>query len=688
MIRPKLESLERRALFAAGDLDPTFGNGGIASFDYGDKDQGADVVVQRDGKVVVVGQTGPLSGADYDVLLTRFNTDGSLDPSFGEGGSVVTDFGGRDVARAAALTPDGSIVVVGLSLGTPVSSEQWVVARYTADGDLDPGFDGDGYQKLAVRGGAEGVAVRPDGKAVVVGSSEWGHFGVARFRTDGSLDASFGGDGFVTTTFNQGWSSARVVDFAADGRIVVAGGYSGGGPAGAVVARYLSDGRLDPSFSGDGRSFIEDPYPAPAGISVQPDNKILLLEGDLSFRRLKAGGGYDLTFGQGGVFRLPVAAPQENQFSRDLLRLPDGRLMVSGYAADYHQGAPDTARDVLARVTPDGRLDPTFGGGDGIVALATRRDGLHRTFGALAVAPDGKIVAAGDDTRPSPQEFDFYDDLTAYRFLGDRPVEPPPTGGVIVQAEGGGPFTGAFVSRSNAGYTGSGYVDFSADNGGSAAWNVAGLAGPGDYVVDFRYANGSSSRTLQFEAAPGTPAKNVTFAPTGAWTNWSTVSVPATVGGAGNSLAVVLRTIGSNGPNIDSITVRKTGTPPPAGSTFQAEQATVVGAQVASNTQGYTGTGFVDFLHGTDDSIEWSFDNAGGGRTLTFRYANGSTADRPLELRVNGQVINPRLSFAPTGGWSVWREVGVTVDLAAGINRVKLTSVGNNGANIDVLKVG
>src|SRR5688572_10523013 len=112
IVRANMESLERRALFAAGDLDPSFGNGGIASFDYGDKDHGADVVVQRDGKVVVVGQTGPLSGAEYDLLLTRFNADGSLDPSFGDGGSVVTDFGGRDVARAAAPMPDGSIVVV------------------------------------------------------------------------------------------------------------------------------------------------------------------------------------------------------------------------------------------------------------------------------------------------------------------------------------------------------------------------------------------------------------------------------------------------------------------------------------------------------------------------------------------------------------------------------------------------
>jgi hypothetical protein len=281
-------------------------------------------------------------------------------------------------------------------------------------------------------------------------------------------------------------------------------------------------------------------------------------------------------------------------------------------------------------------------------------------------------------------EFDFLNDATVYRFEGDEPVEPP-GGDVTIQAEDGGPFSGASVSSSHVGFTGTGYLDFAADRGASAAWNVTGLGGPGNYLVEFRYANGSSTRTLELDATPGTPPKQVAFPSTGGWRGWRTLSVPVSLT-AGNSLSLVLRTIGSNGPNIDSITVRGAGPTPPALS-LQAEQATLTGARVASSNGGYTGAGYADFTNSTGDSVEWSFQHAGGRRTLTFRYANGSSSDRPLELRVNGQVIQPRMSFAPTGVWHNWSEVSVTVDLAAGANRVKLTSVGNNGANIDVLKV-
>jgi hypothetical protein len=129
--------------------------------------------------------------------------------------------------------------------------------------------------------------------------------------------------------------------------------------------------------------------------------------------------------------------------------------------------------------------------------------------------------------------------------------------------------------------------------------------------------------------------------------------------------------------------------PPPTGSTtYQAEAATVVGAGRASNQPGFTGTGFVDYAHNSGDYVEFAVNAPSAGNyALDFRYANGGTADRPLELKVNGTAANARLSFPPTGSWTTWKTVTATVSLKAGANAVRLTTAGSNGANLDSLTV-
>jgi hypothetical protein len=129
--------------------------------------------------------------------------------------------------------------------------------------------------------------------------------------------------------------------------------------------------------------------------------------------------------------------------------------------------------------------------------------------------------------------------------------------------------------------------------------------------------------------------------------------------------------------------------PPPTGEQLlEAESATLSGVAVSQSHTGHTGGGYADFSDATGAYIEWAFDaGAAGTRTLTFRYANGASSDRPLELWVNGQVHTPRLSFVSTGGWSSWRTVSVTVQVVAGNNRVRLTSIGSNGGNFDSLTV-
>jgi glucose/arabinose dehydrogenase len=127
---------------------------------------------------------------------------------------------------------------------------------------------------------------------------------------------------------------------------------------------------------------------------------------------------------------------------------------------------------------------------------------------------------------------------------------------------------------------------------------------------------------------------------------------------------------------------------PSAGSIFEAENASLWGAQASNFHPGYTGTGFADYIAGSGDYIEWTFDVPSAGMyTLGFRYGLGASNDRPLELRVNGGVIVNSLSFPPTPSWTDWQYVNANAPLQQGINTVRLTAIGSSGANIDHLRI-
>jgi hypothetical protein len=149
-----------------------------------------------------------------------------------------------------------------------------------------------------------------------------------------------------------------------------------------------------------------------------------------------------------------------------------------------------------------------------------------------------------------------------------------------------------------------------------------------------------------------------------------------------------LRTVAGSISSGASSSATATTTPATVGQVFQAESATRSGPIVGTEHAGFTGTGYADFVGSSGEFLEWTVDAATARTaTLEFRYANGAATDRPIELRVNGSVLNSRLSFGPTGAWTTWRTVSITVDLQAGANKIRLTSVGFSGANIDSLTV-
>jgi len=395
----------------AGVLDPSFGTNGVVTTDLGGSDEARALAVQRDGKIVAAGMTGV--GGRTDFALARYNADGSLDGTFGDGGMVTTGFGAVDIARAIALQTDDKIVVAGSSAAYPKSN--FALARYDVSGHLDPSFGDSGIvvTGFGVMDSAQDLAIQPDGKIVAIGSSCAGStcsIALARYNTDGSLDeSSFGGNGKVTTLVGQR-SGADGVVLQADGRIVVAGYADLGGTESTVVAvaRYKTDGNLDPEFGEDGvvttdfGGFYDHAY----AVIVQRDRKLVvagssgtLPNTDFMLARYNDDGTLDLAFGDGGKVTTDLFGLDD--FAHALVQQPDGKLVVAGVAnptgSEY-----DFA---LARYTSAGELDTAFG----LDGLAVTKVGYSDYCFAVALQRDGCIVVAGKGE----------DDFALIRYLND-----------------------------------------------------------------------------------------------------------------------------------------------------------------------------------------------------------------------------------------------------------------------------
>src|SRR5205814_9617764 len=121
---------------------------------------------------------------------------------------------------------------------------------------------------------------------------------------------------------------------------------------------------------------------------------------------------------------------------------------------------------------------------------------------------------------------------------------------------------------------------------------------------------------------------------------------------------------------------------------YEAESATLSQATVASNHTGFSGAGFVDYTNVAGSSVQWTVNVSSAGTTkLSFRYANGSTADRPMDISVNGSLAMGGVSFPATANWDTWQTVTITATLNAGSNTIKATAVNaTGGPNVDSLE--
>ncbi len=378
------------SLLKDADLDSTFGGDGKVTTDFGENDVGNAVALQKDGKIVMAGRSGPGFGAS-DFAIARYNADGNLDASFGTGGLVTTTFDGDDSGRAVALQKNGKIVVAGSS-SIGFGPSDFAIARYNVDGSLDASFGTGGLVTTTFGGDDSGNALvlQKDGKIVVAGRGDpTFDFAVARYNADGSLDTSFGTGGLVTTNFGGSESQGFAVALQKDGKIVVAG--ISGDPTDFAVARYNRDGSLDASF-GTGGLVTTDFGGDDVGLAValQKDGKIVVAgrggpTPDFAVARYNTDGSLDASFGTGGLVTTNFGVLSSDS-GRAIAIQKDGKIVVTG----------DSGGDfAVARYNRDGSLDSTFNPTGSLPGTVTTNFGGNSFGRAVVIQKDGKIVVAG-----------------------------------------------------------------------------------------------------------------------------------------------------------------------------------------------------------------------------------------------------------------------------------------------------
>ncbi|GAB4144839.1 MAG: hypothetical protein Fur0046_22330 [Cyanobacteria bacterium J069] len=398
-------------LTAEGSLDNSFNSRGTAVLDFRGTQVLRDAVLQSDGKLILVGDS------DSDFAVIRLNLNGTLDNSFAGDGSQSTNFGATETARKVLLQKDGRILVVGESTST-FGSSSFAVARYRTDGSRDTSFSSDGRTSTSLGATAlvNDALLQEDGKLVVAGG-DGSAFTLVRYRTDGSLDRDFGDRGIVRTRISNngvvGFSVAQKVLLQPDGKLLAVGTSNDD----FALIRYNSNGSLDRNFGRSGVRTTDfggffSAVDAVTDAVLQPDGKILVVGtsgGQVALARYNPNGSSDDSFSGNGRQTTNLGS---NSTAKKVLLQPNGKILVL---------AVNNGNAVLLRYNSNGSLDNSF---DGNGRVTTDLDAADNNAD-IALQPNGDIVLAGTDV-------DFSDrDFSVRRYVGDRidvtlgtPIEP------------------------------------------------------------------------------------------------------------------------------------------------------------------------------------------------------------------------------------------------------------------------
>jgi uncharacterized delta-60 repeat protein len=502
-----------------------------------------------------------------------------------------------------------------------------------------------------------GIAVTPEGRFYIAGTAGsrgpgdiTSQVALAAFAPDGTID-------WARITPVRRYAGANAIELAPDGKLLVAGSTTS--PDGRnddfLLARYLPDGQIDSTFGGgDGIAMTDmgSPQDTATAVKLLPAGRILVS----GYRAISPD--------QGNRFALarylgdaPLAGPLvvEGTSGKDIIsvdRSPDGlglNVTVNGV----------TTRRPLEGVT--GITLTGLGGHDYLkvasgIALPAMLDG--------GAGNDTLVGGAGNDTLLGGDGDDVLDgrggaDLFRGGAGTDTADYSPRSRSVFVGI-------GANADDGEAGERDNVLADVENIRGGRGNDTLRGSAGnnrlSGGGGDDVLYGNGGRDTLL------GGAGNDQLFARDGD-------SIADTLDGGD----------GTDRADADAADVL-TGVEERDQPVYEAERASIGGAVVSASQPGYTGSGFVDFVRASGDSVEFTVQAPSAGTyQLSFRYANGGSADRAMALSINGQSVPGGVRFARTGSWTEWRNATATVSLAAGGNKVRLTANGQSGPNLDSL---
>ena len=323
-----------------GSLDNSFGTGGLVLFDAGTESDAAwALALQDDGKIILGGSVYNQNTTFDDYALVRLNSDGTPDNTFGTGGLVITDIDGYwDNAYAMVLQTDGKILLAGE--GYITSNRKVCVVRYNTDGTLDASFGAGGIAIHVIGCGEErtrAIALQADGKIIVAGYFNEGiddQTFVTRFNSDGTVDNTFGNNGTATLDIAGNDDQFWTLYILPDGKILAGGTTDPADDPDYLLVKYLSDGTLDNSFGSNGMALnnfgVNDFLKS---MIVDADGKILTAGGGFSFELIRfLDTGYpDTDFGTNGIVNTSIG---NFCFAHSVCLQADGRIVVSGHSND------------------------------------------------------------------------------------------------------------------------------------------------------------------------------------------------------------------------------------------------------------------------------------------------------------------------------------------------------------------
>lgn len=383
-----------------GTKDTAFGTDGrvVTIFGNGGYDMPEAIALQPDGKIIAVGMS-----ATFQFAIARYNANGSLDTTFDGDGKVTTSFGtgSNSIANFVKVHADGKILVAGHNSGGTTLS--FALAQYNANGSLDTTFDGDGKATNLFDENDDSLSInsiveQPDGKLLVTttGNYDSTYFVTRRYNSNATPDTSFGINGSVITTIQEGYNHARGIALQDNSSIIVVG-YSHALPStqdAFTVTRYNSNGSLDTSFDTDGKitTSFDSTNDESNILLLQPDNKLVAvgirrihtpnnyIYKDIILSRYNTDGSLDETFGTGGkvvsAFGLNI-----NKINSAIVQ-PDGKIVVMN--TYYNNSVDNLFHYELIRYATDGAIDTTFGT-DGHVTVDAESS-------VMLSQPDGKII--------------------------------------------------------------------------------------------------------------------------------------------------------------------------------------------------------------------------------------------------------------------------------------------------------